>query len=108
MKTESIIILLISILTFGCSDSVKVSVLSPDGINNLTIISKDKKGNRGWPSFYLERSGSTILRPSYFQLGAGTNLIENEFDVLKIEYESISDKWINNFGEKKDRITIIR
>lgn len=102
MKMRTIIIFLISLLAASCSDSVKVSILSPDGINNLTIISKDKKGNRGWPSFYLERSGSTILQPSYFQLSAGTNLIENEFDVIKIEYESISNKWINNFGEKKE------
>ena len=102
MKTGYIISVLISILTCSCSDSVKVSILSPDGNNNLTIISKDKKGNRGWPSFYLESSGRPVLLPSYFQLNAGTNLIENEFDVIKIEYESISNEWTNNFGEKRE------
>jgi alpha-glucosidase len=102
MKTGTLFLITILSLATSCSDSVKVSVLSPDGNINLVINSKDKKGNRGWPSFYVECSGKSVLLPSFFQLTAGNNLIENEFDVLKIEYESISNNWINNFGERRE------
>ncbi len=102
MKAGNIFFSFLYLLTLGCSDSVKVTIVSPDGNNSLTLISKYEKGNDGWPAFTLETAGRPVLLPSYFQLNAGTNLVENEFEVIKIEYESITNSWINNFGEKRE------
>ncbi len=102
MKAVNIFFAFLCLLTISCSDSDKVIIASPDGNNNLTLILKYEKGNDGWPAFTLETAGRPVLLPSYFQLDAGTNLVDNEFEVIKIEYESITDSWTNNFGEKRE------
>lgn len=102
MKQKIFLSILVSLILFSCSDAVRVTIVSPDGNINLTLVSGDKKGNNGWPAFSLKAGGKEILRPSWFQLHAGTNLVENEFEVSKIEYETVNNSWINNFGERKE------
>ncbi len=102
MKPGLSISVLLLLTAISCSDAVKVTVSSPDGSNKLTLFSKVEKGNDGWPAFTLESGGKTVLLPSYFQLHAGTNLTESDFEVIKIEYESVTNNWINNFGERRE------
>ena len=102
MKAGIVFFSFLYLTAISCSNSVKVFITSPDGVNSLTLLSKYEKGNDGWPAFSLVTAGKPVLLPSYFQLNAGTNLVENEFEVIKIEYESITNNWINNFGEKRE------
>ena len=102
MKKELYLYLFIYITAISCSDSVKVTVSSPDGKNDLTLISRDEQGNRGWPAFTIDVAGKKVLLPSYLQLNTGTFFRKEGFDVIKIEYESVNDKWVNNFGERKE------
>lgn len=101
MKSGISLLPILILIGVSCSDSVKVTITSPDGNNKLTLFSKYQRGNNGWPAFTLETAGRTVLLPSYFQLTAGYNLIENEFEVIKIEYESVTNTWTNDFGERK-------
>lgn len=102
MKSDLTALVFLLVISVSCSDSIKVTVISPDENNSLTLFSKDEKGNSGWPSFTISTGGKQVLLPSYFQLFAGNNFIENNFDVIKIEYESVTNTWTNNFGDRKE------
>jgi alpha-glucosidase len=97
--STSVLLLLTAI---SCSDAVKVTVSSPDGSNNLTLFSEVENGNNGWPAFTLESGGKAVLLPSRFQLQTGSNITESDFKIIKIEYESETNNWINNFGERRE------
>jgi alpha-glucosidase len=102
MKIGFILFLLIILGLTGCSDQKKITITSPDGKIELTIIPEMDSGNDGWPAFELKAEKKVILLPSYIQLNTGIEFKENDFDVVKVENESVTNNWINNFGEKKE------
>ena len=102
MKTRFILLFLLLLSALSCSDQKKIIVTSPDGNLKFTLISEFDKGNDGWPAFTLEAGNKKILLPSFIQLNTEINFKENDFDVLKIENESVNNKWLNNFGERKE------
>lgn len=102
MKIRIILWPILLFASLSCSDQKKIIVTSPDGNLKFTLISEFDKGNDGWPAFTLEAGNKKILLPSFIQLNTEINFKENDFDVLKIENESVNNKWLNNFGERKE------
>jgi len=102
MKIRIILWPILLFASLSCSDQKKIIVTSPDGNLKFTLISEFDKGNDGWPAFTLEAGNKKILLPSFIQLNTEINFKENDFDVLKIENEPVNNKWLNNFGERKE------
>jgi alpha-glucosidase len=102
MKIRIILWPILLFASLSCSDQKKIIVTSPDGNLKFTLISEFDKGNEGWSAFTLEAGNKKILLPSFIQLNTEIHFKENDFDVLKIENESVNNKWQNNFGERKE------
>jgi alpha-glucosidase len=102
MKIKIILFFLIISGLSGCSDQKKITITSPAGNIEFTIISEMDNGNDGWPAFELKAGNREILLPSFIQLSTGLEFKENDFDIVKVENESVTNKWINNFGERKE------
>jgi len=102
MKIKIILFLLFIFGLSGCSDQKKIEVKSPDGNIEFTIIPEWHDVNNGWPAIELRIENREVFLPSFIQLNTGLESKENDFSVIKVENESVSNQWINNFGERKE------
>jgi len=102
MKKIYILWFFLQFAALSCSDQKKIAVTSPDGNLKFTLISELDKGNEGWPAFTIETGNKKILLPSFIQIKTEISFFETDFDVLKIETESVNNKWLNNYGERKE------
>jgi alpha-glucosidase len=104
MKRIFIIIspfVLIIFLT-GCTDQKKTELISPDGNIRFSVFSEYNIAKTESPAFTIEAGNRQILLPSSINIDIGTGGSEEEFDVIKIEKETVNNQWINNFGERRD------
>ncbi len=89
-------------LTIGCTDQKKIEITSPDGNIRFSVFSEYKSGERESPAFTLQAGNKQILLPSSINIDAGLAGTDDELDVVKIVKESVTNQWINNFGDRKE------
>lgn len=101
-RIKNIPYLAVILLAVSCSDQKKIELSSPDENIKFEVFSESDKENYESPGFSLEAGNKTILLSSYIQLNTGTTGKKDDYEVIKVENTSITNKWINNFGERKE------
>ena len=86
----------------GCYGNKKVALRSPDGRNELTIITAMKEGGRIMPAFSLNTDNKQVIIPSPVRISADGVSDIYDLKILSVRRESFSNTWINNFGERKE------
>jgi len=99
MKSQIVPALLILFSVTGCSSDRKITVLSPDKTIKIEINSGSATGN---PGFTIEKDGRKIILPSYFDLEINGIDFPGDLKILKAEYSSFSNTWVNSSGERKN------
>ncbi len=99
MNTNLFLVFLMLLTVYGCSPDKKITVISPDKSVRLTI--GQLPGER-IPSFSLEAYGKKILLPSCFNLDLKNNEIHDKLKIVRIENNTVTNTWINNYGERKE------
>ncbi|HBE43392.1 MAG TPA: hypothetical protein DDW27_19765, partial [Bacteroidales bacterium] len=99
MKTYFISPIMLLAVIFSCSSNKRITVSSPDKTIRFELYSDKKTGEI---SFTAEAGGKKILLPSSFDIEIKEGDLNNEMRILKVEKESVSHTWINNFGERKE------
>ena len=89
-------------LTVGCTEQKKIELLSPDGNISFSVFSKYENGNGESPGFTVEAWNRKILLPSSIHIDAGLAGSEKGLNIVKVVKESVTNHWINNFGERKE------
>ena len=91
------------LLTAGCSQQKKYIVTSPDGKINLTILTEYKNGDQSFPAFTVDVLDRQIIQPSPIRIKTDKNPFKgNKFNVTNIVREFHENKWVNQFGERKE------
>jgi alpha-glucosidase len=103
MKTilKSILCLSISFLQSHCIAQNAVELRSPDGNIKFAFSVGSGNLNSGIPVFTVEIYNRIILMPSYIKLNTLSDGNDVVYKIIKTEKASVSNKWINNFGERK-------
>jgi alpha-glucosidase len=90
------------LITTGCADKKNLGLLSPDGNIRLKLSFNPYKKCGGSPSFSLMSGNKDILLPSSINLKTSKDDEVADFDLIKVERSTITNSWINNFGERKE------
>ena len=102
MKIRSVLLILL-LASVSCSGEKMLVVTSPDGKVKLTLIPEYESGDVILPAITVDVPGRQIISPSLIKISADGNVLEgNELKVIDIERKSITNNWINNFGERKE------
>jgi alpha-glucosidase len=102
MKIRSVLLILL-LASVSCSGEKKLVITSPDGKVKLTLIPEYECGNVILPAITVDVLDRQIISPSLINISADENVFEgNELKVIDIERESVTNNWINNFGERKE------
>jgi len=102
MKIGAILLILI-LMSVSCSGEKELFVTSPDGKVKLTLIPEFESGDAIFPAITVDITDRQIISPSLIRISADENVFEgNELRVIDIERESVTNHWINNFGERKE------
>ncbi len=102
MKIRSVLLILL-LASVSCSGEKKLVITSPDGKVKLTLIPEYECGNVILPAITVDVLDRQIISPSLINISADENVFEgNELKVMDIERESVTNNWINNFGERKE------
>ena len=99
MKSQIVPAFLILFSVTSCSSDRKITVFSPDKTIKIEIDSRSATVN---PVFTIEKDGRKIILPSYFDLEINGIDLPGDLRILKAEYGSYSNTWINSFGERKN------
>ncbi len=97
-----IYLLAAALILASCTDKTNVEVASPDGNVKFTFYSETDEGENESQGFSLEAGKRSILLPSLIQINTGSIDEETDYKVISTERTSITNSWINNFGERKD------
>ncbi len=102
MKIGSVLLILL-LASVSCSDDKELFVTSPDGKVKLTLIPEYESGDVIFPAITVDILERQIISPSLIRISADENVFEgNELKVIDIERESVTNHWINNFGERRE------
>ena len=102
MKIGSVLLILL-MASVSCSGDKELFVDSPDGKVKLTLIPEYESGDVMSPAIKVDILDRQIISPSLIRISADDNVFEgNELKVIDIERESVTNQWINNFGERKE------
>ena len=103
MKKEikSIFLLAVIIITAGCSLPKNVRINSPDGNISLLLNSETNSSGHAIAGFSLNYGNKKVLLPSSFMISSKAIDPNNKFRFIRIERESVTNQWVNNFGERK-------
>jgi len=96
------LMLLVIFLAESCENNRTVEVTSPDGIIKFTFFSEADEIKDKLLTFSLEAGNRSILLPSSIQINTGSIEDEADYKVINTERTSITNSWINNFGERKE------
>ena len=80
----------------------KADVISPDRNIRLVITSESNVHDHEIAGFSLYSGDKTVLLPSSLMIRSKTINLINKFKIIKIEKQSINNRWTNNFGERKE------
>jgi alpha-glucosidase len=100
---EKVFYCFIFIIIFsGCSEKTSFNLTSPDGKISFVIYPGNKEKNLESPRFSINAGNKAIILPSFIQIKTGIRGKEDDYKVIKIENTSVTNKWINNFGERRE------
>ena len=86
----------------ACSFQKKVAINSPDGMISFEIVPASNGSEYSIAQFSLTSGSKKVLLPSSLYLNMKAINVKNKFKIISTENETITKKWINTFGEKKD------
>jgi len=95
-------LLTIIIISAGCSHLKRVSINSPDGNIRFHVFSGSRGSDNAIAGFALRAGKQKVLLPSSLILNLKTIELKNKFKIIRIENESVTNRWINNFGERRE------
>lgn len=99
MKTILFSLLLLIFLSCGCSSDNKITVSSPS--KNIRLEINNSKNNHE-PCFKLISGSEATILSSTFHLNLKDIYLNNDLRVIGSETESVSNTWINKFGERSE------
>jgi len=104
MKNEIRIILIpvLILVASGCSKNKNINISSPNGKIIMTIFSENRKRTMGSVGFSIMYGDKRILLSSDLALNTIPGIPLNDLKIKKIEKKNVANKWINNFGERKE------
>jgi alpha-glucosidase len=99
---KTISYLTVILLTVSCSNQKNVRLNSPDGKIRFILFSESNGSGQGIAGFSINSGNKRVLLPSALMISSKEIDLNNKFSILKIEKESVTNQWINNFGERKE------
>jgi alpha-glucosidase len=104
MKKSPAVLFLLSVIILipDCVSDKNVVVKSPDSLNKFIFQFRPGCTAQNVTSFYLEVGEKKVLLPSSIMIRLKENLPEKNLKIIRTESSSYDNKWINNFGEKRE------
>lgn len=99
---KPVLLVIAIILTCGCSTKKETEITSPDGNLKLALFSESKRSDNPVIGFSLNYRKKIVLLPSSLLIRSASIDQKNKFRIVKIEKESVTSQWINNFGERRE------
>jgi len=99
---KAISLLTVVLLTLSCSNQKKIRIYSPDGKIKFTLFPVTDGSDQGIAGFSLSSGNKRVLLPSTLIISSKKIGLNNKFSFLKVERQSVTNQWINDFGERKE------
>lgn len=98
---RSILLIIAFIMAVCCSSQKKVKVSSPDRMIGLEIFSESNSTGNSIAGFKIFSANQEVILPSSIFLTLKEQEFNGKFKIRGIENESITNQWVNDFGEKR-------